>query len=374
MFRAAEKGTFPQTGRVNPVARLKSIQFRVTSSVNRAWRILRLYGANGSAQAWGRLFLYAAKRLAGRPVPVFFDIALTYRCQCRCVHCSADSFRDEGRKESDTALFKEAIDQARRLGVLEVIFSGGEPLLREDIVELVRHAHRAGMIIRLNTNGLLLSDKLTAELKRAGLNQCGVSIDSADPGVHDGLRRQPGLSGRVDEGILNLKRHGIRFQVLTYASKANVDSGLKSIIERGRRLGALGVFIFFPVAVGRWNLAFDRVLSEEESEKVRRLQDLTFVHLELPTRRTNCCAYDKLVLYMTPYGEVTPCPFVPFAYGNLRDNTLEELWERFTARLDLKSPGFCPMNKERTREEFKRHIEGVRVTGIFRLPSRRISI
>jgi MoaA/NifB/PqqE/SkfB family radical SAM enzyme len=62
---------------------------------------------------------------------------------------------------------------------------------------------------------------------------------------------------------------------------------------------------------------------------------------------------------MTPYGEVTPCPFVPFAYGDLRDNTLEELWERFTARLDLKSPGFCPMNRERTREEFKRYIETV---------------
>lgn len=338
---------------------MESFLFRARSSVNRSWRILRLYGANRSAKAWSRLFLFAAKKLAGRSVPAFIDIALTYRCQCRCVHCSADSFQDRERKESDTALFKEAIDQAGRLGVLEVIFSGGEPLLREDIVELVRHAHRAGMIIRLNTNGLLLSDKLSAELKQAGLDQCGVSIDSADLDTHDALRQLPGLSDRMAEGIRNLKKHGIRFQVLTYASRANLDSGLKSIIERSRQLGALGVFIFFPVAVGRWDLAFDRVLSDEEREKVRKLQDLTFVHLELPTRRTNCCSFDKLVLYMTPYGDVTPCPFVPFAYGNLRDRPLEELWKRFTTGLDLKSPGFCPMNEERTREELKRYVETV---------------
>jgi MoaA/NifB/PqqE/SkfB family radical SAM enzyme len=72
--------------------------------------------------------------------------------------------------------------------VLQVAFSGGEPPLREDIVELVRHAHDIGLLTRISTNGLLLDRELVSRLKRAGLTPCGVSIDDADPETHDRLR------------------------------------------------------------------------------------------------------------------------------------------------------------------------------------------
>jgi MoaA/NifB/PqqE/SkfB family radical SAM enzyme len=249
------------------------------------------------------------------------------------------------------------IDQARRLGVLEVIFSGGEPLLRQDVYELARHAHAAGLITRLNTNGLLLTRDRVAEIKKAAVNQVAVSIDSAEAVNHNALRKNNTVFQKALEGIGYLKEAGVYFQILAYASKANLDSGLAKIIDLGKELGAFGVFIFFPVAVGRWDLSLDQVLTHQEREKVRQYPDLTQVHLELPTSRTNCCSYDKLVIYVTAHGEVTPCPFVPFSLGNLADHTLAVLWHGYVDQLELESRGYCPMNKTESREELMRYVQ-----------------
>ena len=295
----------------------------------------------------------------GRPVPTFLDLATTYRCQCRCVHCAADAFPAGGRTELTTSQLKSVIDAASRLGVLEIIFSGGEPLLRKDTAELVRHAHDAGLIIRLNTNGLGLTRERVAELKEAGLNQCGVSIDDADPAVHDRLRGFPGAYEKAVQGIRNLHKFGIFCQILTYASRQNVPAGLEKIIALAKRLDVLAVFVFFPMAVGRWDAAFDQVLTDEERAAVRALQDLSMVHIELPTPRTLCCAHAKDVLYVTAYGDVTPCPFVPYVIGNIRDHALSHVWRRHCAELNLACRGACPMNFPDHRDGLKRHAESV---------------
>src|SRR4030042_5868080 len=162
-----------------------------TSKVSLAYRTLRYYRANHSLLAWRRLLAFGYHRMLRRPVPSFIDIATTYRCQCRCVHCSADGHKKAGRQEMETEEIKSIIEQAKRLGTLEVVFSGGEPLLRRAAIELVRFAHDIGMITRLNTNGLLLDRRRVAELKKAGLTLCAVSLDDCDPQVHDTLRGVP---------------------------------------------------------------------------------------------------------------------------------------------------------------------------------------
>jgi len=336
-----------------------NLRLRALIFLNRNYRILRLYTNNRSLKAWMHLFRYALKKIVGKSIPAFIDIAVTYKCQCDCVHCSAHAYQVDGREELNTSQLRDVIVQARRLGVLEVIFSGGEPLLRKDMIELARYAHEAGLITRLNTNGLLLSRERVAEIKDAGVNQIGVSIDAADPEDHNTLRQKNGVYQKALEGIGYLREAGLYFQILTYASKKNVESGLTKIIQLGKELNAFGVFIFFPIAVGRWNSSLDQVLTHQERERVRQYHDLKQVHLELPTSRTNCCSFDKLVVYVTAQGDVTPCPFVPFSLGNLKDHTLAELWHSFVDQLDLESHGFCPMNNPGIREELKRYIHTV---------------
>jgi len=331
----------------------------LNAAAYRSYRALRLYRANGSARAWRQFLSHFARRLLGRPAPAYLILAPTYRCQYRCVHCCATAHNGDAQDELNTAEVKSVIDQAQRLGVLEIIFTGGEPMLREDIVELVRHAHEAGLITRLNTNGLLLDRQRVAELKAAGLNQCDVSLDHADPEVHDRLRGAPGSHAKLLEGIRNLQGAGVFCQIVTYASKRNVTAGLEQIIDLGRNLGVLAVFVFFPVAVGRWEDNFDEVLSEEDMAKVRALQDLTFVYLELPTPRTMCCALAKSGLYVTASGDVTPCPFVPLVVGNVREHSLDELWRRYCDGMTLACRGRCPMNEVHSREALRKRIDSI---------------
>ncbi len=281
-------------------------------------------------------------------------IGLTHRCQCSCVHCSSNVPDRKERNDLEASQVKSFIDQARKLGVVRITFFGGEPLLHKDIVELVRYAHRAGMLTRINTNGWLLDRKLVSELKVAGLNLCDVSIDDPDPETHDRLRGLPGLYERAIEGIGILKEFNILCQIVTYASKENVTSGLKRIIDLGRRLGVFAVSIVFPISTGCWDYKPGVLLSESEKQRVRALGDSHFVHVEIPTHQSRCNVMKASSLYVSPEGDVTPCPFIPYAIGNINDLDLQEIWQRLRNRLRVTKVvlGDCAMNDMQFRRTF----------------------
>jgi len=331
----------------------------VRAALRRMWRALRLYVANRSLRAWFQAARFLALRMVGRPAPAFLDIALTYRCQCRCPHCAAASDGNAQDGELDTDQLRSVIRQAARLGVLEVIFSGGEPLLRGDLEQLVREAHQAGMLTRVNTNGLLLDRERAARLKRARLTQCCVSLDAADAEVHDRLRGVPGLFDKALGALGNLRAAGIPFQLHTYARKESLQGDLERIAALGRELGAIAVFIFFPVAAGRWHGAFEQALSSRERAGVRALLRLPGVDVELPGPRSLCGVSARWILALTPSGDVTPCPPVPYVIGNVKEHGLQELWRTHCATMRLRFRGRCPMNDVRWREALRRHVESV---------------
>ena len=332
---------------------------KLSGTVNLIYRTLRLYHANRSPRAWGRLLAYPLRAMTGRSAPRFMTIGLTYRCGCSCDFCYLGTPEKDIKEELTTREVKSVIDQISRLGTLEVIFSGGDPLLRQDIVELVRHAHDAGLLTRINTPGNLLDPALAGRLKAAGLTQCAVSIDDADPDAHDRSRGLPGLHRQALAGILNLQTLGIPCQIVTLASRETITAGLERVIALGRELGVISVYICFPVAIGRQEGAREDVLTESEMARVRTLQDATFVHLELPQARTPCRVCGLMILYVSPRGDVTPCPFVPYAMGNVKRQPLAEIWRRHAAKLDLMCRGSCPLNQPRMREALRRHVEAV---------------
>jgi MoaA/NifB/PqqE/SkfB family radical SAM enzyme len=259
-----------------------------------------------------------------------------------------------------TEEMKDAIDQIKALGTLLLIISGGEPLLRKDILDLVAHAHKIGLLTRISTNGFLLTKELVVELKRAGLNQCGVSIDDADPDTHDRLRGLPGSFDKAVQGLRYLSDYKINSKILAYASRRLVTEGLERIIDLGRQLNVMSVWILMPVAAGRWADSHQEILTEEEMARVRSLYDLKFVHFEFPKAKTMCCAYDKALIYICPNGDVTPCPYVPYEMGNIRKEPLSDIWRRHVSLLQLESRGECPMNEKKAREALRTHTDTVR--------------
>jgi MoaA/NifB/PqqE/SkfB family radical SAM enzyme len=238
-------------------------------------------------------------------------------------------------------------------------FGAGEPLLREDLDELIRNAHDAGLITAVTANGLLLSRDRVARLKAAGLARCGVSLDSVDPATHDRLRGVPGAYAKAIEGLRLLREAGIPSRMTMYVSHENVAAGLDQAIALARQQGVSDVYFCFPIAAGRWEGAFDRALTEGEKASVRALHDFDFVLLEMPTPDTPCGAVTNSILYVSPQGEVAPCPFVPYFLGNIKERRLADLWAAYCAAPKPEFRGDCPLNSPTQRPALKECIEGV---------------
>ncbi len=339
----------------------RSISLKMTYNLmNRA---ARLYRKNGSLRAWMQAANHVYLKLLGQASPTSATLASTYRCQCKCDNCYAAVKGRNGYGEMSTEELMVVIDQLKRLGALQLIITGGEPLLREDIFDLIAHAHNIGLLTRISTNGWLLTRTCVAELKRAGLNQCGVAIDDADQDTHDRLRGVPGIYEKAIQGLRYLHEYDLDSKIITYATNRNIPEGLERIIALGRELKVRSVYINIVYASGRWLNAQHEILSEEKMALVGKLHDSAFVQLEFPTAQTKCCAYNKAFIYVNAMGEVTPCPVVPFVIGNIRDEPLADIWQRHVSSLQLESRGRCPMNEEKAREALRAHAASVRALG-----------
>jgi MoaA/NifB/PqqE/SkfB family radical SAM enzyme len=301
------------------------------------------------------LAVFAGRKMGRRPVPTTAFLALTYRCQLHCPHCYAAVEVRGGGDEMSTAEVKSVLDELQAIGVLQVVFTGGEPLLRGDAIELVAYAHRLGLITRLNSNGLLLTDDRVGELRRAGLDKCGVSIDSADPGVHDRLRGSPGVFERAVEALGRLRRAHIERQLLAYSSHTKLDLELERIIRLGTDIKVNSVFFTIPYLTGRWDDAFEEAFSDREMARLRGFLKHPRVVMEFPTAGTACDAYAHAIIHVNAQGGVTTCPAVPFLIGNVRRESLADIWGRLTADRPFEFRGRCPMNNRRDRERLAAH-------------------
>ena len=278
--------------------------------------------------------------------PRLVEFALTDRCQCRCVHCYNDTdVPVSPADELSTSEVCSVMEQASAMACTEVCFSGGEPLLREDLPELIRYARKLHMVPKINTNGILLSKEMVGTLRAAGLGWCSVSIDDHKAERHDELRRRPGCFEKAVQGLQELVRQGIPASITTYARKDGIQSGeLQKIIDLGHALKVETVRILFPVPMGGFKGCHHEVLALEEREKVRRYLADAIVTMESPEEKTRCTAA-VTKMNILPDGAVTPCVFIPFSYGSIRKDSLKEVWKRM-AEFDriAKPAGKCPLS------------------------------
>jgi MoaA/NifB/PqqE/SkfB family radical SAM enzyme len=330
------------------------------STVNQALRLLRAIPGRRSGLVLSRFLVYLfRKSLLRRPVPYYFSLEVTRRCQARCAHCCAVVSPKDKRPELTTDEIKSLILEARSIGSCFMIFNGGEPLLRQDLLELVRFATDNGFQTRLNTNALLLDRARVAALKTAGLRQCAVSLDSADPKAHDRKRGVPGTQAKVLESLRILRAARLDSIVYTFVSKRSTAADLRATIALARRAGARSLYLTPLIAVGRMDEKFSQTLNAREMSTIRQLQDARLVHMEVPSTLSNCNAYRRFVIHVTAQGDATGCPFTPFVLADVRRVPLPAVWERFQEGLTFHSRGACPLNDKSSRREFERYAGSV---------------
>ena len=296
-----------------------------------------------------RLARFVFRRYAlSRPVPFSVVYAVTYKCQCRCVHCSVADYGVSG-DELDTSQALGLIDDIADWGAVKITFFGGEPLVREDLCGLAAYAAARGLRTSLDTNGLFLDRGMAERLRAAGIGNVNVSLDSSDPAVHDSLRLQAGCFAAAVAAIKNCVAAGIPCLVSTYASKRALKDGeMQRVIALARELGASGVKILFPILSGNWRKSTEERLDPEEERKLLSLTDPSYVYIEdalqmVKSRGKGCSAMERNLVYVSPTGDVQPCPAIPVSFGNIRKKKLSEIAAFMNGHPFFASYGKCAM-------------------------------
>lgn len=279
--------------------------------------------------------------LIGRPFPLAMTFAVTYRCQCKCVHCSAASNLSNDRTELTTKEAKKLIDDSQKLGVTIIAFTGGEPLLRKDIFELIAHVNKRKALPIMFTNGLLLTDENVEKLADAGLYSIFVSIDSSTPEEHDRLRGMPGLFENAMNGLQKLKSKGVMVGLSSYATRTGTMMGLyKKMYKLAQDLEVKNMMLFECYPTGKMLKNTSEMITPEQREEMYKYSRDIFRKKQKPPLsyqgyvETSVeawaaglgCLSGNIQYYMSAYGDVAPCDFTPLSFGNIRNNPLKKIW------------------------------------------------
>ncbi|MDR1856212.1 MAG: 12,18-didecarboxysiroheme deacetylase [Desulfovibrio sp.] len=194
---------------------------------------------------------------------------MTRRCNLKCVHCYAHATDTGGGDAISTEQAKLIIDDLAAYGSPVMLFSGGEPLVRQDLPELARYATEKGMRAVISTNGTLITKEKAQELKRVGLSYVGISLDGLER-VHDDFRRVPGSFGKALEGIANCQAEGLKVGLRFTINKRNVEE-IPGIFRLLRDLEVPRACFYHLVYSGRGSAL---IAEDLDHEQTRRTLDL----------------------------------------------------------------------------------------------------
>ncbi len=201
-----------------------------------------------------------------RPVVVW---NITRRCNLKCVHCYAHAKNIAFDNELTTKEGKALLDDLADFGVPVVLFSGGEPLMREDLPELAAYAVEKNMRAVISTNGTLIEPDTARTLKAIGLSYVGISLDGLEP-VNDRFRAVKGAFQKAMEGIENCQAAGIKVGLRFTINRFNRDE-IPKIFDLIEEKNIPRACFYHLVYAGRGSKLIEDDLSLEES---RRAVDL----------------------------------------------------------------------------------------------------
>ncbi len=315
---------------------------------------------------------YASKHLR-KGFPLLYTIAqitLTYRCQCRCVHCGSALYKQTDGKELTMDEVISLIDDLKKMGAESVYFFGGEPLLVPHLNDCIYYAKSHGLKVKLDTNGFALNEDMVKKLKDTGVDSIGVSLDSPFEAVHDKLRGVKGLFSKAISGIQYCKQHDIECYISTYVTKEKLENGeLENTIRLAEHLD-VKTRILTPALCGNWANRDDIVLAREEIDSLRNFLKKNMVYWELEridNKKTPfmCTAFAKEYFHVSAYGDIQPCCFFPVTFGNIREEPLEGIIRRmWNSDMFAEAPVHeCPTNNESFRFRLRElaGLEGLRL-------------
>lgn len=212
---------------------------------------------------------------ARRPVVAW---NVTRACNLTCAHCYASAHRRPAPDELDHVQACALLDDLAGFGVPAVLLSGGEPLARPDLLDLVAHGRNRGLRFTLSSNGTLIDEHVAAAIARAGVVYVGVSIDGGET-QHDHLRRKIGARAAAIRGLRALGdagvRRGVRF-TLTPETLPSLEEVLALVLDEG--IDRLCVYHLVPSGRGRF---LHDITADERRDALDRVFTFALEHPEI---------------------------------------------------------------------------------------------
>lgn len=292
--------------------------------------------------------------------PMVLTWEITQACDLRCIHCRAEACTERDALELST---EEATGVIDRITTFEpsppvLVFSGGDPLKRPDLVELVAYATGRGLRTAVTqASSPLLTRVMIQRLKLAGTARMALSLDGSTPASHDAFRGEPGSFATILRAATETEV-GLPLQINSTVTKGTAGD-LPAISDLVERLGAVMGEVFFLVPVGRGMLL--EPLGAEQTEYLlewlwvrQRTAPFRVITVQAPHYRRVALRHEKALgnrgvrvgstgdgkgfLFISHTGEIFPSGFLPVSAGNVRSHDLVEAYRRSPLFLELRDP------------------------------------
>jgi PqqA peptide cyclase len=273
--------------------------------------------------------------------PFLLLAELTYQCPLHCPYCSNPSVYPKGT-ELSTAEWRRVIEEAARIGVFHIGFSGGEPLLREDLAELIAAARAAGLYTNLITSGLGLKQARAEQLRAAGLDSVQLSFQADEPALADAIAGARAHQHKLDAAQA-VGAAGLPLSLNVVLHRANIDR-LPQIVDFAHGLGATRIELanaqYYGWAYGnrpRLLPTREQVRTALEAAQAAKQRlagsiEILYVLPDYYEERPKPCmnGWGRRYLTVNPIGQVLPCPTasgIPgLRFENVRDHPLAWIW------------------------------------------------
>ena len=272
---------------------------------------------------------------SGKPMPVVTNFAITPKCPCNCWHCS---FSD--RSKQDVLSFdqlQKTISDVQDLGTSVIGITGGEPLLRDDLEDIIASIDNRSMPL-IFTTGYQLTRKRVKNLKRAGLEIPVISLDHYKPEIHDKGRRKEGIFKYALKAIKLFQDEGFYVAVSFVPDKPLVSDRQEifKVIKFFKDIGINDLRLTSPILSGKLISKPEEKLSDENVKTIFEIQKMctrtkgypgVFAYDYFESEKYYGCGAGFNYMFIDSQGNVCPCDFTMLSFGNILDRSVQEIWE-----------------------------------------------
>ncbi len=279
---------------------------------------------------------YSLYLMGKRPRIRYIDCILYYDCNLKCAHCSCETLKDKSRKQLTPKDWGNVARQAEKLGAIIFGIQGGEPLVYPQLLEeVIKEIDSSRNFISVKTNGTIASEELFGKLKKWKVDSVTVGFgpvpNEFEFDDYDRITRHLKDSYNIAlKTVELLAKAGIKPMMSVVISRKNIRSKVfQGMIDIAKSYNSI-LTCALAVPVGSWESNYDLMLRPEDRKELEAImKQHPHVRTDFSTNWSiKGCGALKEKLYISPYGDVLPCPFVHISFGNVLNESLDVIWKR----------------------------------------------